>query len=88
MDCKKALLRLKPILHWYQMKKRWFDYYSTLSNPMKEFFKVVNDTKAEDLGSWRNDSKHKRCVKVKSCQSQLYLMEFCSGKPNHDSSSY
>ena len=47
-----------------------------------------DDVKADDLGSWRNDGQHKRWVKVKWCQDQVSSIELCSGKPNHDSSSY
>ena len=47
-----------------------------------------DDVKADDLGSWRNDGQHKKWIKVKQCQGQLSSIEFCSGKPKHDSSSY
>ena len=46
------------------------------------------DIKADDLGSWKNDGQHSRWAKVKQVNGSVRLVEFCSGKPRNDPSSY
>ena len=49
---------------------------------------VPEDIKADDLGSWKNDGQHSRWAKVKQVNGSVRLVEFCSGKPRNDPSSY
>ena len=44
-----------------------------------------DDLKVDDLGGWKNEGQHSQWVKVNRSQGEVSGVEFCSGKPKHDS---
>ena len=47
-----------------------------------------DDLKADDLGSWKNNGQHSRCVKETKKGSSVKKVEFCGGKPHSDPRGY